>query len=72
MELKDINLNSLKGNLDVTIEFEEKEKEHIITTAEAVHKMAEDVLSGVYGNGTTRKENIYLAVQNEVNKINKG
>ena len=70
MELTDINLNSLKGNLDVTIEFEEKV--HTITTEEAIEKMAEDVLNGLYGNGDTRKNNIYLAVQNKVNKLNKG
>ena len=34
---------------------------------------AKDVISGKYGNGDTRKENIYKAVQNEVNTIlNKG
>lgn len=70
MELTDINLNSLKGNLDVTIEFEEKI--HTITTDDALKKMAEDVLDGKYGNGDTRKNNIYLAVQNKVNELSKG
>lgn len=31
--------------------------------------MAKEVLIGTYGNGNSRKENIYRAVQNEVNNI---
>ena len=31
--------------------------------------MAKDVIGGKYGNGSSRKENIYRAVQSEVNNI---
>lgn len=67
MELEDIKLSNLKGNLDVTIEFEEVNKE--ITTEQAINKMAQDVIKGLYGSGTARKENLYKAIQSEVNKI---
>lgn len=67
MELEDIKLSNLKGNLDVTIEFEEVNKE--ITTEQAINKMAQDVIKGLYGSGTARKENLYKAIQNEVNKL---
>ena len=40
-----------------------------VTTQEAIHKMALDVIAGKYGNGITRKNNIYKAIQAEVNKI---
>ena len=40
-----------------------------ITTEQAIHKMALDVISGKYGNGITRKNNIYKAIQKEVNNI---
>lgn len=68
MELEDIKLSNLKGNLDVTIEFEEVNKE--ITTEQAINKMAQDVIKGLYGTGTQRKDNLYKAIQSEVNKIN--
>ena len=67
MELEDIKLSNLKGNLDVTIEFEEVNKE--ITSEQAINKMAQDVIKGLYGSGTARKENLYKAIQSEVNKI---
>lgn len=67
MNLEDIKLSNLKGNLDVTIEFEEVNKE--ITTEQAINKMAQDVIKGLYGSGATRKENLYKAIQSEVNKI---
>ena len=31
--------------------------------------MAKDVLAGKYGNGDDRKDRLYKAVQNEVNKL---
>lgn len=43
-----------------------------ITTEQAVHKMAEDVIRGLYGNGFLRKEKLYSAIQGEVNKILRG
>ena len=67
MNLEDIKLSNLKGNLDVTIEFEEVNKE--ITSEQAINKMAQDVIKGLYGSGTARKENLYKAIQSEVNKI---
>ena len=43
------------------------------TNGSALTDFARDVLKGKYGNGNTRKENIYKTVQNEVNTIlNKG
>lgn len=50
----------------------EKPKQGYITTQEAVHKMAEDVIQGKYGNGFARKERLYKTVQDEVNKILRG
>ena len=67
MNLEDIKLSNLKGNLDVTIEFEEVNKE--ITSEQAINKLAQDVIKGLYGSGTARKENLYKAIQNEVNKL---
>lgn len=67
MDIDDIKLSDLKGNLDVTIAFEQKETP--ITTEQAIHKMAEDVIAGTYGSGTDRKNNLYTAIQTEVNNI---
>ena len=41
----------------------------IISNGSALTDIARDVLKGKYGNGNTRKENIYNTVQNEVNAI---
>lgn len=43
-----------------------------ITTDEAIHKMAQDVIKGMYGNGFLRKERLYTTIQNEVNRILRG
>ena len=40
-----------------------------ITTEQAINKMAHDVIDGKYGNAPQRKENIYNAIQAEVNKL---
>lgn len=40
-----------------------------VTTQEALYKMAEDVLKGMYGNGSTRKERLYKAIQAKVNEL---
>ena len=37
-----------------------------------INEFAKDVLKGVYGNGQARKDNIYKAVQKEVNNILNG
>ena len=40
-----------------------------ITTDEAIDKMADDVIAGLYGNGRAyRKEKLYQTIQNRVNK----
>lgn len=65
MELSD--LGKLSGSLDLTITLDNEEQE--ITTEQAIHKMAEDVLAGKYGSGTARKDNLYSAIQTEVNNI---
>lgn len=67
MTLSDVKLDSLKGNLDVTITYEPIEQE--VTTEQAIHKMAVDVLNGMYGSGTARKDNLYKVIQTEVNRI---
>lgn len=61
------DLKNLKGSLDLTITVDEQE--HEVTTEEAIHKMAVDVVAGMYGSGTNRKEYLYKAIQSEVNKI---
>ena len=43
-----------------------------ITSQQAIHKMALDVIDGKYGNGFLRKERLYTAIQGEVNKILRG
>ena len=40
-----------------------------VNNSSAITNFARDVLKGEYGNGDARKENIYRAVQNEVNVI---
>ena len=40
-----------------------------VDKSSAITEFAKDVLNGKYGNGDARKENIYKAVQNEVNVI---
>lgn len=47
----------------------ERELNEDITTKDAIHKMALDVIAGMYGNGLTRKNKIYAAIQTEVNNI---
>lgn len=43
----------------------------VITTDQAITKMAQDVIQGMYGNGEDRKNNLYRTIQNKVNQINK-
>ena len=38
-------------------------------TDPCLQKIAQDVIAGKYGNGTARKENLYNAIQTEVNNI---
>ena len=40
-----------------------------VSNGNAITEFARDVLKGKYGNGNARKDNIYNAVQNEVNAI---
>lgn len=40
-----------------------------VTSEQAIRKMAIDVIAGLYGNGEARKENLYKAIQTEVNSI---
>lgn len=67
MNIEDILDGKLTG--DVNLKLEVTTKETLITTESAIHQMALDVLNGVYGSGQARKDNIYKAVQDEVNKI---
>lgn len=67
MNIEDILGGTLKGSIDVKLEVETKDTP--VTTESAIHQMALDVLNGVYGSGQARKDNIYKAVQDEVNKI---
>lgn len=45
------------------------EPEDEITTEEAIEKMAKDVIKGMYGNGSVRKERLYRTIQAKVNDI---
>lgn len=47
------------------------EKSDNVTPNEYLTAFAKDVLSGKYGNGNARKDNIYNAVQNKVNELTK-
>lgn len=67
MKLEDLNIENLKGTLDVTITLESEDTE--ITSEKAIEKMAQDVIAGKYGSGTDRKENLYKAIQTKVNEI---
>lgn len=67
MNIEDILNGKLTGDLNLKLEIETKDSP--VTTESAIHQMALDVLNGVYGSGQARKDNIYKAVQNEVNKI---
>lgn len=67
MNIEDILDGKLSG--DVNLKLEVTTKDSPITTESAIHQMALDVLNGVYGSGQARKDNIYKAVQDEVNKI---
>ena len=70
MDINDLLNGKLIGDLNLKLEIEQKETE--VTTEMAIHKMALDVIDGMYGSGTARKDNIYKTVQNEVNEILKG
>lgn len=67
MNIEDILCGTLTGSVDLKLEVETKDTP--VTTESAIHQMALDVLNGVYGSGQARKDNIYKAVQNEVNNI---
>lgn len=67
MNIEDILDGKLTG--DVNLKLEVTTKETPITTESAIHQMALDVIDGKYGSGQARKDNIYKAVQDEVNKI---
>lgn len=67
MNIEDILNGKLTGEVNLKLEVETKDTP--ITTESAIHQMALDVLNGVYGSGQARKDNIYKAVQDEVNKI---
>lgn len=59
----------LSGNVELTINL--KEETHETTLDEALTTIAKEVLKGSYGNGDSRKANIYKAVQEKVNELNK-
>ena len=67
MNIGDILGGTLTGSVDLKLEVETKDTP--VTTESAIHQMALDVLNGVYGSGQARKDNIYKAVQDEVNNI---
>ena len=67
MNIEDILNGKLTG--EVNLKLEVKTKDTPVTTESAIHQMALDVLNGVYGSGQARKDNIYKAVQDEVNNI---
>lgn len=67
MNIEDILGGTLTGSVDLKLEVETKDTP--VTTESAIHQMALDVLNGVYGSGHVRKDNIYKAVQDEVNNI---
>lgn len=67
MNIEDILNGKLTGEVNLKLAIEQKDTP--VTTESAIHQMALDVLNGVYGSGQARKDNIYKAVQDEVNKI---
>ena len=67
MNIEDILNGKLTGEVNLKLEIEQKDTP--VTTESAIYQMALDVLNGVYGSGQARKDNIYKAVQDEVNKI---
>ena len=67
MNIEDILNGKLTGEVNLKLEIEQKDT--TVTTESAIHQMALDVLNGVYGSGQARKDNIYKAVQDEVNNI---
>ena len=67
IDVKTLNIDSASFTEIVKRVLNKKPSE--VTTQEAIHKMALDVIAGKYGNGITRKNNIYKAIQAEVNKI---
>jgi surface antigen len=54
---------------NVEVECEETTTTSTITTEQAIQKMAEDVIKGIYGNGKNRSSNIYKAIQTKVNEL---
>lgn len=67
MNIEDILNGKLTGEVNLNLEIEQKDTP--VTTESAIHQMALDVLNGAYGSGQARKDNIYKAVQDEVNNI---
>lgn len=67
MNIEDILNGKLRGEVNLKLEVETKDTP--VSTESAIHQMALDVLNGVYGSGQARKDNIYKAVQDEVNNI---
>lgn len=67
MNIEDILNGKLTGEVNLKLEVETKDTP--VSTESAIHQMALDVLNGVYGSGQARKDNIYKAVQDEVNNI---
>lgn len=63
-----INWKYILNNLDgVTVN--NKPSEPVFNKESYITEIARDVIKGVYGNGNTRKNNIYNTVQKEVNQI---
>ena len=57
------------GNFKGFLAPKETNTKQPITTDEAIDKMADDVIAGLYGNGKEyRKEKLYRAIQKRVNK----
>lgn len=54
---------------DNVVKEEEIKVEEILSIPACVTELAKLVIAGKFGNGAARKENIYKAVQNEVNRL---
>ena len=64
------NVTGIYGAVDMNYYYKELEPQpEPEPVSEAIHLLAKEVISGKWGNGKDRKENIYKAVQAEVNKI---
>jgi len=71
----DLDLSLFYGNEQAWLKYagshdkHTAEKKHTTSTPDYLTAFAKDVLAGKYGSGAERKEKIYQAVQNKVNKL---